>query len=67
MNKKLMELKKNLGERRKREGYRPLQTNNEEREITKELAKRLKKGKTVLVWWSEEQNIGAVPPGSGLD
>jgi len=38
MNKKLMELKKNLGERRKREGYRPLQTNNEERETTKELA-----------------------------
>ncbi|XDV42043.1 hypothetical protein PO909_010795 [Leuciscus waleckii] len=61
--KELMELKKNLGERRKREGYRPQQRNKEEREI----AKRLKKGETVLVWWSEEQNIGAVPPGSGLD
>lgn len=65
--KELMELKKNLWERRKREGYRPLQRNKEERERKKEIAKRLKKGETVLVWWSEEQNIGAVPPGSGLD
>lgn len=65
--KELMELKKNLRERRKREGYRPLQRNKEERERKKEIAKRLKKGETVLVWWSEEQNIGAVPPGSGLD
>lgn len=65
--KELMELKKNLRERRKREGYRPLQRNKEERERKEEIAKRLKKGETVLVWWSEEQNIGAVPPGSGLD
>lgn len=44
-----------------------MQSNKEERERKKEIAKRLKKGKTGLVWWSEEQNIGAVPPGSGLD
>lgn len=45
--KELMELKKNLRERRKREGYRPLQRNKEERERKEEIAKRLKKGETV--------------------
>ncbi len=60
-------VEKNLGESRKREGYRPLQRNKDDRERKKEIAKRLEKGKTELVWWSEELNIGAVPPGSGLD
>jgi len=59
-------VERNLGERRKREGYRPLQRNKDDRERKKEIA-RLEKGKTELVWWSEELNIGAVPLGSGLD
>lgn len=60
-------VEENLGESRKREGHRPLQRNKDDTERKEEIAKRLAKGKTGLVWWSEEKNIGAVPPGSGLD
>lgn len=60
-------VEKNLGESRKSEGHRP-PAEKQRRQGEKEGdRKRLEKEKTGLVWWSEELNIGAVPPGSGLD